>query len=403
MDRSEINAQPERGETKIKLALRGWPKRSHRPAETMISENWRNGDGLLSLDRISPRQALAMLSALGLLVAFGLTLALSAGPPTPRPGGGADARLYEAVIRDVAQGVPYAAAAAREHRVARAPLRPFLTVRPPLLAESLAALPNAGFRAGVLDVLAAATFVAWAWRLRALRREPVRYTWALALLAGGICVGLGGGAYLFHEVWAGLLIALSLALRTPRNWAPSVAVGLLAALMRELAFPFLAAMAFVALLERRRLEAAAWSGALLLAGLALAAHAAAVARVVTTSDLASPGWTSFSGWAFILHLAEFNGFLLNAPFWLPAILVPATLLGLLFWTEGEGGFGRRVGFVALGYILAFCVVGRADNDYWGLLLSPLLPLGLIRLDRVAASLVAACRSGFRRPAAAGRS
>ena len=231
----------------------------------------------------------------------------------------------------------------------------------------------------------------------------MRYAWALALLASGICVALGGGAYLFQEMWAGLLIALALALRTPRSWMLSVAVGLLAALLRELAFPFLAAMAFVALLERRRLEAAAWCGALFLAGLALAAHAAAVAGVVRASDLASPGWTSFGGWAFILHLAEFNIALLNAPFWLPAILAPATLLGLLFWTEGATGLGRRVGFVVLGYTLAFCVVGRADNDYWGLMLSPLLPLGLIKLDRVAASLVAACRSGFGRAAVAGRS
>ena len=59
-----------------------------------------------------------------LLIAFGLVLALSAGPPAPRPGGGADARLYEAVIRDVAQGVPYHQAAAREQRRVRAPLRP---------------------------------------------------------------------------------------------------------------------------------------------------------------------------------------------------------------------------------------------------------------------------------------
>ena len=369
----------------------------------MISENWRNGDGLLSLERISPRQALVLLSAIGLLIAFGLTLALSAGPPAPRPGGGADARLYEAVIRDVAQGVPYDDAAAREHRAARAPLHPFLTVRPPLLAEGLAALPNATVRAGVLAALAAVTWGAWAWRLRGLRREPVRYAWALTLLASGVCVALSGGAYLFHEMWSGLLIALSLALRTPRSWVFSVLVGLLAALLRELAFPFLAAMALVALLERRRIEAAAWSGALLVAGLALAAHGAAVASVTTASDLASVGWTSFGGWAFVLRLAGLNGFLLNAPFWLPAILVPATLLGLLFWNDGESGLGRRVGFVVLGYTLAFCVVGRADNDYWGLMLSPLLPLGLIKLDQVAASLVAACRSGFGRAAIAGRS
>ena len=366
----------------------------------MISGPWRSGDGLLPLDRLNPRQALVVLGSAGLLVAFGLSLVLAAGPPAPRTGGGADGRLYQAVIRDVAQGVPYDTAAAREHRRAGAPLRPFVAVRPPLLAEGLAALPNTTVRAGALLLLAAATWAAWAWRLRALRREPVRYAWALALLASGICLALGEGAYLFHEEWAGLLIALSLAVRTPRSWMLSVAAGLLAALLRELSFPFLAAMAFVALLERRRVEAAAWSGALLIASLALAAHAAAVASVVTASDLSSPGWTRFGGWAFILHIAAFNVSLLEAPFWLPAIVLPATLLGLVFWSDGESGLGRRVALVVLGYILAFCIVGRADNDYWGLMLTPLLPLGLIQLDQVVASLLAACRGRLSQPAAA---
>lgn len=367
----------------------------------MISGHWRDGDGLLSLDRITTlRQALMILSAVGLLIAFGLSLSLAAGPPAPRPGGGADGRLYDAVIRDVAQGISYDTAAAREHRLAGAPLRPFVAVRPPLLAEGLAALPNADARTGALAVLAALTLAAWAWRLREMRREPVRYAWALSLITTGACVALRDGAYLFHEEWAGLLISLSLAVRTPRHWVLSVAAGLLAALLRELAFPFLAAMAFMAFLDRRRVEAAAWCGAILVASLALAAHAAAVASVTTASDLTSPGWTSFGGWAFILQLAKLNGFLFDAPFWLPAILLPITLLGLVFFrADGETGLGRRIGFVVFGYTLAFSVVGRANNDYWGLMLSPLLPFGLIQLDRVAATLLAACRGQRHRAAA----
>ena len=360
----------------------------------MFRGDWRDGDGLLALDRLKPLPALVLLAAAAILIVVGLSLSLALGAPhtPPRPGAGSDALLYEAVIRDVAQGQSYYAAAAREHRLIGAPLRPFITVRPPLLAETLARLPNVAARTIALAVLAAATFAAWAWRLRGLRREPVRYAWALTLLAGGVGLALSGGAYLFHEEWAGLLMALALAVRTPRSWLPSVALGLVAALLRELAFPFLAAMAFAALLERRRLEAAAWSGALLVAALALAAHAQAVAGVTTAADLVSPGWTSFAGWAFILRLAQLNSFLLTAPPWVPALLLPPALLGLLFWADDrETGVGRRTALVVLGYVAAFCVVGRMNNDYWGLLLAPLWPLGLIQADRVVAGLLARLR------------
>jgi len=30
-----------------------------------------------------------------------------------------------------------------------------------------------------------------------------------------------------------------------------------------------------------------------------------------------------------------------------------------------------------GYMVTFAIAGRADNWYWGLLIAPLLPLGLI--------------------------
>lgn len=355
----------------------------------MFSKTWRDREGLLSLDRITPGQARAVLGAVVLLVLLGLWMALLPSSPAPRHVGRSDAQLYAAVISDVAHGQSYYEAAAREHRLGGAPLRPFIAVRPPLLAVSLAKLPNVAARASALAILAAATSAAWAWRLRDLRREPLRLVWALVLAASGIGLAAGQAAYLFHETWAGLLIALALALRTPRTWLPSVAIGLLAVLLRELALPFLAAMAFVALLERRRLEAAAWSAALLVAILALAPHAAAVAGVTTAADLASPGWTSFGGWRFILHLVEFNCVLLAAPLWIPALVLPVALLGLVFWRSGAAGLGPRIGLVVLGYLLAFCVVGRPDNDYWGLMIAPLWPLGLIQADRVVSALLAA--------------
>lgn len=356
-------------------------------------------EGLVSPERLVPPAAAGLLAAVAALLVLGLSIALTPHPKAPP--GGADGRLYDAVIGDLARGEPYYAAAVREQRRAGFPLRPFLTVRPPALATGLALLPNPATRAGALGLLAAGAWGAWAWRLRALRAsEPLRYAWALALLAGGMGLALSPGAYLFHESWAGLLIALSLALRRPDAWGLSLALGLAAALLRELTLPYLAAMALLALVERRRLEAWAWSGALAAAAAALFAHAAAVAAATTPADLASPGWVSLGGWSFILELAELNSFLLKAPPWAPALVLPPALLGLLFWSEGGAGLGRRLGLVVLGYVAGFCILGRANNNYWGLMLAPLWPLGLVQLDRVMASLLARSGDLFRRTAAA---
>ncbi len=64
---------------------------------------------------------------------------------------------------------------------------------------------------------------------------------ALAVFSGVGASMLGVGSMgLFHEAWAGLLIALSLALRTEKRFWSAALVGLLAALVRELALPYLA-------------------------------------------------------------------------------------------------------------------------------------------------------------------
>ena len=68
--------------------------------------------------------------------------------------------------------------------------------------------------------------------------------------------------------------------------------------------------------------------------------------------------------------------------WVAALVLPPALLGLLFWSGGGGGRGARTAFVVLGYALGFCFIGRPNNDYWGLIIAPLWPLGLAEADRI---------------------
>lgn len=334
-----------------------------------------------------------MLAALAVLVLWGLAASLPhQGPRAPAAGG--DERLYADLIGDVHRGSPYYVAAPQELRRQGYPLRPVFAVRPPLLTVALAGLPSEGWRYGALLALAAATWLAWARRLWIkYRREPIRFAWALLFLASGVGLALAPGAYLFHEVWAGLLIALSLAVRGPRRWFASVGLGLAAALIRELSFPYLGVMALFAWRDQRRGEAAAWGAALALALAAFTQHAFTVAAVTRATDRASASWAALGGYPFVLHAARWNALLDAAPTWIAALVVPPALLGLLFWPGAGAGRGARAGFTVLGYVLAFCFVGRPDNDYWGLMIAPLWPLGLIEADRVVTGLISACSSG----------
>ncbi len=346
---------------------------------------WSEQDGLVWPRRLAPWFAALLLALVAALVVAGLAGRLT---PTARAapglGGSGDGELYRRTIQDVAHGESYYAAAAKELRRGGFPLRPFMTLRPPLLAVALAKLPGVAARAGALALLATACFAAWAWRLRDLAAaQPWRYGAALLLLLSGIGPAFAPSAYLFHESWAALLIALSLALYRPQLWGVSLALGLAAALVRELAAAYLLAMAVLALLEGRRPQAAAWVAALCMFAAALAVHAAAVAGVTSLADLRSPGWLGLGGWPFVLRVARWNVVLLAAPTGLAALAVPPALLGLAC---RPGDLGRRVAAVVLGYAGAFCIVGRPDNAYWGLMIAPLWPLGLLAADAAMATL-----------------
>jgi hypothetical protein len=315
--------------------------------------------------------ALTVLLAVLALILAGLRIETSAA--SAAPDGNGDLALYARTIELLRHGEPYYPTITSELRANNYPLRPFVTVRLPTLGVALAALPDVLTARIALALLALVTFAAWAWCFRALRGEPLRYTALLLLLASGIVPALTPVAYPLHEVWAGLLIALSLALRRPDRWLLSVAIATAAALLRELAAPYLLAMAVLALKDGCRREALGWLAGLLVFALALGAHAVAVGAVVTAADPASPSWLSLGGLGFVLQTAGWNLLLSAGPEWLGAVLLPLALLGL---ATCHDALGQRLALTVLGYTMAFLVVGRANNAYWGLMIAPLWPLGM---------------------------
>ncbi|TCP33656.1 hypothetical protein [Sphingomonas sp. BK235] len=329
------------------------------------------------------RAGVAWLAALLILVTLGLATPAAPAPPAA-PSASGDAALYRAIDRRVRAGEGYYAAAADEQRRRDFPLRPFVTVRLPTRAWIYAALgPGAALL--LLRALALLTLLATVRRLLGATVATPLAGAAAVLAAASILPLATPVVALWPECWAGLLVALSLAVRGARGWRLAALLGLAAALFREFALVYLAMMAVAALTERRRGEALGWLAAGGVAGIALAAHALAVADVVRAGDAASPGWVRAGGWGFDLAMARATTPLALLPAAAAALLVPLALYG---WASAAGGYARRVTLTLLAWLLAGLIVGRAENAYWGLMLAPLwlagLPLALAPLLRTAA-------------------
>jgi len=333
--------------------------------------------------RLLPILAALLLAVLGLMTGAERERAAPTSGPT-------DLGLYAYAASAAAHPATYYARVIVEQRREGYELKPFLVVRPPALSFILAALQTDALRRLAVIALALAALAAWWWRLAREGVSPLPRAFDVIALATGALFAVAPQAPYLHEVWAGLLISLSLALRREDRFGLAVALGLAAALIRELAAPYLVVMATTALLGRHWREAAAWALALALFAAALAWHAHLVDVLVLPTDRAGAGWLKLSGWPFVLHAAQWNAVLAASPAWLAAVAVPAALAGAANWTTS---LGRRLAAVLMIYVLAFTVIGRPENFYWGLMFAPLLPLGFARACRGLGVLRARLGSG----------
>jgi hypothetical protein len=323
---------------------------------------------------VSPWAARGMLVVLAALVSFGWLLPPSLPQLDRAHNGGGNLRFYRAVVERMHRGEPYETAAVRELRSEHGALKPFVTVRPPLLATMLASLPSERAGAILLALLAVTVLLAWAVTLHEIQTGILPLVAMTLVLFTGVGESIAaGGISLMHEAWSGLLMALSLVAWANKRIAASVALGLLAAMVRELAMPYLLVMAVLALVERRRLEALSFALALAAAVGALAWHAQAVQALAASTDLTSAGWVKFSGWRFVLATARWNFIVFVLGAWTTALIVPMALAGAI---GAKNGLGLRLAALLLGYTLGFAVIGRPENIFWGLMTAPLVAVGL---------------------------
>ncbi|MCP3731917.1 DUF2079 domain-containing protein [Sphingomonas sp. MG17] len=283
-----------------------------------------------------------------------------------------DIALYEGIVSAVRHGEDYYTAAADALRAGSYPLRPFLTFRMPGLATVQGLLPELVALA-LLYLLATTTALLWHRRLgEALTGVPARVA-ALFLLAGGMLAFVQPGLVAFHEIWAGLLVATSLALRRPGRWIEAVAVALIAMLVRETAALFVLVMGGLALLEGHRREAMGWAVALGIFALALAAHAVAVHGVTGPLDAASPGWSGMHGFGLFVRAMTLATALQLFPAIAAALLVALALFG---WASWRDPLALRAITTFSAYAAAISLFARLDTFYWGLMIAPVFLVGL---------------------------
>ncbi len=285
-----------------------------------------------------------------------------------------DTILYKAVVADIERGQSYYEAAGAEHRRLRFPTAPPEVFRLPTLAWVLAALHFHALQIGALFALYGAVLVLFYRELLAAHLSFAGRMVSAAVLATGLSViGLRDVLY-WHEVWAALLMALSLLTYRASRWWPAILFGALACLIREIAMPYLLIMAAFALYEKRWRQCAAWLGAVLLTAVAFTVHIHMAAGLYRPGDFVSPGWLGLGGWDFAIATAKWNIVLHELPYPLIAL---ALCLGVIGLAGARDGRARRAAAIVAGYLTGFLVVGRPDNYYWGVLYAPLLPVGLL--------------------------
>lgn len=304
-----------------------------------------------------------------------------------------DLGLYDAIVERVRHGGNYYQVAAEELRSRPGyPLRPFVTFRMPTLAKVQALLPP---MAGValLYVLVASVALAWIVRIMgAFPDGPARIVAAL-LLGAALFTPVQPILYPSHEVWSGLLIALSLGVWRPGRWVEAMALGAAAMLIRELAVLYVLVMLGFALLEGRRREALGWIAGLAVFAAALGAHAWAVGQVTNPVDPASEGWSGLNGFWFFVQTVRHTSVLEAFPF---IVSVPVVVLAILGWASWRDPAGARMLATIAAYALLIGLAARLNNFYWGLMIGPVILLGLTFAPDGVRDLVRAARGGGRR-------
>jgi hypothetical protein len=333
-------------------------------------------------------------------------------PLFPAEGEG-DTGLYRAEIKRIHAGEGYYPAAAKELVARGYPTQSVFNWRTPLPVWALGKLPDPALGKAILILLALALVVlGFEWMSReegeansphvpdgifpsplAARHSPLVFPLAAALLlAGTLFECTLDDQYVSPELWAGVLLGLSMVAYGLKRPYLAAALGVAALFVRELSLPYCLLAAALAWRQGRRREVLGWAAGLAAWALLFALHAMAVRNWMPAHAIAHrEGWIQFGGLPFVISIMQMHVGLLLLPQWVAAIYFVAVLFGVAGW---QGEMGQRLGLTVSLYVAAFSVVGHDFNQYWGELIVPLACFGAARSVAALADLL---RAAARRP------
>lgn len=290
---------------------------------------------------------------------------------------GSDVIFYQHIVDRVRHGEDYYDAVSQEFRLWKYQSKSIFNWRTPLYAWFIGKLPHPVWAQALAIVLALVTF-GGAFAL-VERDLGVPYRFFTVFLIGPLAWCALGDAYLFTELWAGILIVLSITAFAFGRWPVGVAAALLALFIRELTMPYCLLAIGIAIRRKHWSEVLMWLVGLAAFGAFYCWHVSEVSSRLVHEDLVQAGsWIRFGGTAFVLGTTQMNVFLILLPAWITAIYLPLSLLGLLGW---PGETGLRLVTTAVTYLALFAVAGLPTNAYWGLLIAPLVALGFAAMPK----------------------
>lgn len=304
------------------------------------------------------------------LVGFALPLQEVAQDPAKQ----GDLQTYAQVVERLRLGVPYYEALHAELAEHRYGTHSVFNWRTPLFLSGLAMLPNEAAAQGLLIGLAVLAGGMASWLARRSGGPLAGLLTALLLGLSLFSVLVPRASFAF-ELWAGVLILLSVSaygLQLP--WL-GLAAALLALFLRELAGAYVVICLVLAWRERRWSEVAAWGVGLAAYAVYFVLHWRAALAMVRPEDIAdAESWLQFGGLGFVIGSASYNGIFLVLPYWATALALGFGLAGL---AGGRQPAGWRALLTVLGYLGLFSIFGKPVNQYWGGLYTPLLMPGLV--------------------------
>jgi hypothetical protein len=213
-----------------------------------------------------------------------------------------------------------------------------------------------------------------------------------ALVFFGAALGLNRYYFVLHELWAGMLVALSLGLHRPerKKWLGAVLAAGLALAIREHVLPYVLLMGALALWRREWREAGAWAALVALFAAGMAWHLHLINAQALPSDPTGPSWLALRGLGGFLSNVVLSSNLRFMPHYVAG---PLTILMIFGWAGWKSPAGLTGLLLFLGYALAFAIAGRNDNFYWGAVITPVMALGLAFVPMALGSLVRAAFAG----------